>query len=274
MSSMSWAWVPTRRASAETAASSARAAFRAARSDCTAATPPAASARTRSTAAPPSTILQSSDQPCLRPGVLGRASFLGDGGLPGGLEELALGVGEGGLGAGSPVQRAGQPHAAVELTGRTPEAVPRVGRAAEVVADALAFDVVVEPASQSWPGAGQGLVGDLQDAVVAGDQAGSDKGLDQLVVGGRDEPSRHAAPDCFAFGAGRDQPEDQVAQLSALVRLDPRVEPLGGLGDGAVDPAGGAVAVDGEGVALAPLPRLEQGVRETGEGRRGRPAPP
>ena len=65
---------------------------------------------------------------------------------------------------------------------------------------------------------------------------------------------------------GRDQPQHQVAQLAALVGLDLPVELLGRLGHGAADAAGGAVAVDGEGVALAPLPGLEQGVGEQRQG--------
>ena len=109
-------------------------------------------------------------------------------------------------------------------------------------------------------------MGDLEDALVAGHQSSGDQGLDELVVGRRDEPSRDAGPDGLALGAGRDQPQDQVAQLPALLGLDPPVELLGGLGDGAVDAAGGAVAVDGEGVPLATLPRLEQCVREQGQG--------
>ena len=46
------------------------------------------------------------------------------------------------------------------------------------------------------------------------------------------------------------------------------VELLGGLRHRAVDPAGGVVAVDGQGVALAAPPRLQQGVRQQRQGAR------
>ncbi len=51
----------------------------------------------------------------------------------------------------------------------------------------------------------------------------------------------------------------------SLVSVQPAVELLGRLRHRTVDPTGGAVAVDGQGVALAPPPRLQQGVRQQGQ---------
>ena len=73
-----------------------------------------------------------------------------------------------------------------------------------MVQDPLALDVVVEPAAQPGPGTGEGLVGDLEDPVVAGDQPGLDEHLDQLVVlgVGGDQAPRHPGADGLALGAG------------------------------------------------------------------------
>ena len=193
MSSVSWDRAPTRRASAETAACSARAAFSLGAVGLDGGDASGGEGEDEEHDGSAEHDPEPPDQPGLRAGLLGGAPLLGVGGLAGGVEELALGVGEGGLGAGLPVQRPGQPDPAVELAVGTAEGVPGVGRAAEVVPDPLPLDVVVEPAAQPRPGAGQGLVGDLEDALVAGHQSSGDQGLDELVVGGRDEPSRHAA---------------------------------------------------------------------------------
>ncbi len=100
------------------------------------------------------------------------------------------------VGAGLPVQRSREPDTAVELAVRTVQGVPGVGRAAEVVPDALALDVVVEPAAQPGPGAGQRLVGDLEDPLVAGDEPRVDEQLDQLLVVGVRARSVGAGPGC------------------------------------------------------------------------------
>ena len=52
----------------------------------------------------------------------------------------------------------------------------------------------------------------------------------------------------------------------ALVGLEVAVQLLGGLGDGAADPAGGLVAGDGQGASFAAQPGLAQGVGEQREG--------
>ena len=108
---------------------------------------------------------QAADQAGLRP----RAHLLG---APfgllvalGGVEEGDLGGGEPGVRALAPLQRLGQPHAAVELAVRAAEGVPPVGGRGEVLPDALAFHVLVQPGAQPRPGAGERLVGDLHDAL-------------------------------------------------------------------------------------------------------------
>ena len=70
----------------------------------------------------------------------------------------------------------------------------------------------------------------------------------------------------LALGAGGHQPQQQVAELRALLGVELAVHGLGGLRDRAADPAGGLVAVDGEGPPFAALPRLQQRVGQQREG--------
>ena len=73
---------------------------------------------------------------------------------------------------------------------------------------------------------------------------------------------RGRGPDRVAVLGGHDQAEQQAAQLGALGGVHRVVEGLGGPGDGLPDPAGGPVARDGQGRALAALPGLSEHVGE------------
>ena len=235
----------------------ASAALRPARFDCTAAIPPATSARTRSTAAPPSTIRSRRiSRACARArstaaltlglGVVARAAS----------RNSPLGLGEGGAAAALPLQGPGQPDAAVQLAVWAPQGVPGVGGGGEVVQDPLAFDVVVEPAAQPGPGAGQRLVGDLDDAVVAGDQPGADEPLDSSSWAGwvttrsARQPDRLGSPSvpgvtrrssrsaCWSRWSGSSSPYRDSADCATAPRIRRRL-----------------VAGDGEGPPLAPPPQ-------------------
>ena len=260
MSSVSWARAPTRRASAETAAwravsaaSRASAALRPARFDCTAAIAPAMRARTRSTAAPPSTIRSRRISRLCARALSAAAAVLGFGEGRAGVEELPFGRGQLGVRLSVPLQCLGEADASVQLAGWAAQGVPGLGGGGEVVQDPLAFDVVVQPAAEPGPRAGQRLVCDLDEAVVAGDQAGSDEPVDELVLGGMgdDLPARQPGADRFAFGAGEDEAEQEVVQGAPLVGVELAVKGLGGLRDRSADPAGGLVAGDGEGPPFA-----------------------
>ena len=179
-----------------------------------------------------------------------------------GVEVGPLGGGQVRVGALAPLERSCEAGAAVELAVRAAHGVPGVGPAREVAEDALALDVLVEPALQPGPGPGQGLVGDLDDAVVAGDEPGADQPLDELVVGGvggHGAPG-HPAADALPIGARCDQAQHQVVDQRTLVGRDLLVERLGRLGDRPADAASGAVAVHGERASLAALPCGAQGV--------------
>ena len=100
----------------------------------------------------------------------------------------------------SPVERLGEADAAVQLAVGPAHRVPRVGGGGEVAEDALALDVVVEPALQARPGPGQRFVGELDGVVVAGHQPGGDEQLDEPLVVGVD---RQGAPGHTACGPAR-----------------------------------------------------------------------
>ena len=148
-----------------------------------------------------------------------------------------------------PLQGLGEADASVQLAGWATQGVPGLGGGGEVVQDPLALDVVLQPAAEPRPRAGQRLVCDLDDAVVAGDQPGSDEPVDELVLGGMgdDLAARQPGSDRFAFGAGGDEAEQEVVQGAPLVGVELAVQGLGGLRDRSADPAGGLVAGDGEG---------------------------
>ena len=78
------------------------------------------------------------------------------------VEEGPLDVSQLGVVGGRPVERGGQPRAAVELAGVAAARVPLARRDAEVVVQAPALDVLLEPFAQARPLAQQGLVGDLR----------------------------------------------------------------------------------------------------------------
>ena len=184
--------------------------------------------------------------------------------LLGGVEEGPLRHGEVGVGPGLPVERLQQADTAVELAVGPAHAVPRVGGEGHVAADAMAFDVVVQPRLQPRPGAGERFMGQLDRVVVAGDQPGSDEQFDELLVFrvGSNGAAGDAAAHRFAFRRGGHEAQEQVAQQRPLGRWYLVVHLLRRLGNRSSDPSGVLIPVDGERAAFAPLPRLVQGVRQ------------
>ena len=87
------------------------------------------------------------------------------------VEELALELVQLGVVLGGPVERRGEPGAAVELGGIALGVAPLLRGADQVVVKASALGVGLEPAPQPRPLAKQRLVGDLDRALVDGEQA-------------------------------------------------------------------------------------------------------
>ena len=190
------ALAPARRATARISEAAAAAALSSARSHWNRATPAAGAREQEQHDGHGEHLSEARDQPGLLARAGGRALLLDVGLRAGGREEVALDHGQRGAGARPPVQRAGQPDAAVELAVRPAQAVPRVRRRAQVVQDPTAVDVVLQPPAQARPGPGEGLVGDLQDAVVAGDEPRRDEHLDQPVARGVRADRAAAGPGC------------------------------------------------------------------------------
>ena len=172
--------------------------------------------------------------------------------LLGGVEEGVLDGAEIRLVVGAPVECLGEADPAVQLAGWTAEAVPGVGGADEVTQDALAVDVVVEPAAQPRPGPGQRFVGQLDGGLVGGDQPGGHQSFDELFVVAVDghQPARHPGAHRLPVGGDRHQSQQQRAQQAALLGGQRLVQRFGGVGDGAADPAGLPVALNGEGATF------------------------
>ncbi len=149
---------------------------------------------------------------------------LGVGVTPGVVEEVPFGRGEGGMGSLLPVQGGAEPDSPVQLGVGAAHRVPRVGGAGEVAEDPLAIRVVVEPALQAGPRPGQRLVRELDDTVVAGDQAGIDEQVDE-VRRGRGRLGGCAGEPGVDTGSpsmlGPDQPQQQVAELGPAGRRAP-----------------------------------------------------
>ena len=94
-----------------------------------------------------------------------------------GVEKRPLGDAEAGASVVAPVEGVGQADAAVQLALGAAHRLPGVGGHGQVTQDALAFDVVVEPAPQARPGAGHRLVRELHHSVVARHQPRADEQL-------------------------------------------------------------------------------------------------
>ena len=217
-----------------------------------------------------------SDQHALRAVALGEVPFLA---RPGSARPASRKSRSTGLRVAAepvpPLQGSFEPDAAVELAVRPPQAVPGIRGPRQVVQQPLALDVVVQPATQPWPGPGQRLVRHLDGAVVAGDQPRTDQHLDQpLLLGvGGDHPSGHPDADRLTLLPRRDEPQHQVAQQLTTPEPHLGVQALGGLGDRPVDAAGSSVRRRPSACCPHAASRSRAARGTAGAGRPGRPRP-
>ncbi len=282
MSSVSWARAPTRRASAETAAAppvrrSARLVrrSRSARSDWTAAGPPATRARTRSTAAPPSTIRSRRISRACRLACSAAArSSASARSAPASRNSRSVAVRSG----------CGRSCHSRAWARRTPRYSSLGGRPRESQASAVAerwcrirwpsTSSSSQPrsrgqarASASW------AISTTPSSLVTSRVATSRSTSSSWAGSGDDLAARQPGSDRFAFGAGGDEAEQEVVQGAPLVGVELAVQGLGGLRDRSADPAGGLVAGDGEGAALHGAARSRAGRGRAAGGRRARSRP-
>ena len=117
--------------------------------------------------------------------------------------------------SGRPVQRGGQPRAAVQLARVAAAGVPLARGGAQVVVQAPALGVLLEPAAQARPLAQQRLVRDLDLALADRDQPLVGQHGEDL--GDASSPSqlgeRHAAAhDGVALALARQAQQDRAAR--------------------------------------------------------------
>ena len=193
---------------------------------------------------------------------------LGGGFDAGRVEERLLLLGEIGCRRRPPLQDGFEAGAAVQLGGRATERLPAVGGGGEVAQDAVTGGVLVEPRPQPRPRSGQRFVGELDGVLLGGDQPGADEQAEHPFAVGvaAERAGRDTRANRFTVGRRGDEAQQHRAQLWALLGGKALVEPVGGAGDGPADLPGGPVPLDGEHTAVAPPPRLGQGVRQQRQG--------
>ena len=166
-----------------------------------------------------------------------------------------------------PLERRGQPRAAVELARVAAAGVPLARRVAQVVVQPPALGVLLEPAAQPRPLAQQRLVRDLDLALADRDEAArrrARRGRRRRPRRGR--PRARRAP----RGAGprrRPRPRRRAAAGSARAAsrcawVEARVGALGEPGDRAAHAARALVGAQAQRAAVALLPQLEQRGRQ------------
>ena len=110
-------------------------------------------------------------------------------------------------------------------------------------------------------------MGELDGVFLGGHQPGAHQQahdpLARGITGKR--VAADAGPDRFAVGRQRDQAQQHRAQGAALRGREALVEAIGGSGEGALDPARGPVALDGEHAAVAAFPSLGERVGKQGQ---------
>ena len=186
----------------------------------------------------------------------------------GGGEEVALHRDKLVVVIGGPAQRCGQPCSPVEVLGRPALRLPVPGRRAQVPAQPAAVGVLGQPLGQPRPRGEQRLVGDLEPAVVHGEQAPTHECLHDRParLTGRAVQAQFVQRHPPTYGAAAvalpRQPQQQGPGgfAGGLVELSPRV--LRRTRDCASGAAGGEVAAELEVVPAPPLPGRDQSCRQ------------
>ena len=178
------------------------------------------------------------------------------------VEEIALELVQLGLVLGGPVERRGEPGAAVELGRIAVGVLPFGGGVDQVLVKAPALGVLLEPAAQPRPLAKQRLVGDLDGALVDGDEPAVGEHREgargvlvalDVELGERDPPADRAWPPRRRPGAaGSPAP-------APLGFGQPPVRALRETRDRAADAAARRVVGAAQGASASLLPELEQG---------------
>ena len=197
------------------------------------------------------------------------------GSLPGGVQEgFLLGVQLSWVGL-SPFCRLRQTRATVKRPRIALQELPLLGGFRQMAVDAQPFAILRQPLAQRGPLADQGFVRHFCHALSRGDQARI-RQLDQhffhllriAIRGGRHKlADRHPAARVLrALSQFRQPQEDVAGNLLLLGGQLAIVDALGRPGDGPAHPARFRVGSQAHQVAPPPPPRLQQGMREQGQG--------
>jgi hypothetical protein len=199
-----------------------------------------------------------SSRPCLPLGIARGA---------GGVEEGPLQLGEVVLGLpGEQLFGLGQPCAPVQRSRVPLQLLPGTGRLPEQPLRPQPPPALLDPAGQPGPAGDQHLVGQLDRVTVQGDQPGGGEALQHVPrVGPQLGPGRRAARVGGAV-AGGDEPQQDAAGGTGLLRREAAVDLLGTRGDRPAYATGLLVRGQRESAAAATAPGLQQGVREHRQG--------
>ena len=165
-----------------------------------------------------------------------------------------------------PVERGRQAGAAIEVAGLTAALLPVADGADEVESQGPTRGVLVKPPLEAWPLPQQRLVGDLDEAVTAGQQARVGEGVEDLgdrriAVGVELGEGDAAADELGALARPREAQQDGPGDRLA-VRVQLGVGGFGQAGDGTTQAAAGPVCGQRQAAVFAGLPQLEQGGRQ------------
>ena len=169
---------------------------------------------------------------------------------------------------GGPVERRGEPGAAIELGVVALGVAPLPGGADQVLVKVATLGVLGEPVAEARPLAQQRLVGDLGRPLVDGEQAALGEHGEgpggvlvavelELVEG---DAAADEALRLLVVCAGEAQ--QHRARPEPLGRSEALVGVLGKARDRAADPAASLIDPVAQAAAVAPLPELDQGRRE------------
>ena len=174
---------------------------------------------------------------------------------------------------GRPVERRGEPGAAVELGGVAPGALPLAGGVDQVLVKAPALGVLLEPAAQPRPLAKQRLVGDLDRALVDGHQPALGQHREGAAASSSRSVSSSASGTRLLTGAASSASARRRRIARARSRWGSREAPVGALGearDGAADAAARLVARLRAGCARCAPPTARAGRSRAAAARRAR----
>jgi hypothetical protein len=164
-----------------------------------------------------------------------------------------------------PLRGDGQSGALEQQVGPPSRLRPGPGGLGDALVGADALAVGFDPAGQPGPCPQQRLVGDLQRFAAQGEQPGLGESLQDGCGVGVEVSARHAPSRVGALLPDLYELEHQPACRRPVLARQVEVGVFGGLGDGAADAAGAAVAGDGEAFADAVLPGGQQGVGQQGQ---------